>query len=79
MKLAGVSARGAIMPQLVKGGKWVFGWVIVGQRREIQIPPEACAEYGFQTGGRVLLLSGSRRSGGSALGGTRRLLKPKYP
>jgi hypothetical protein len=68
------------MPQLVKGGKWVFGWVIVGRQREMQIPPEANAEYGFQTGDQVFLLPGSRRSGeDSALDGTRRLLKPKYP
>jgi len=29
------------MPQLVKGGKWVFGWVIVGFQGELTIPPEA--------------------------------------
>ncbi len=52
------------MPQLVKGGKWVFGWVVVGPAREILIPPEALREYGFQVRGEVLLLPGSRRSGG---------------
>jgi hypothetical protein len=56
------------MPQLVKGGKWVFGWVIVGQQREIRVPPEAYAEYGFQTGEQVLLLPGSRSSGGFGIG-----------
>ena len=56
------------MPQLVKGGKWVFGWVIVGPRREIRIPPEAYAEYGFRIGEPVLLLPGSRTSGGFGIG-----------
>jgi len=28
------------MPQLVKGRKWVFGWVVVGQQGEVRIPPD---------------------------------------
>ena len=35
------------MQQLVKGGKWVFGWIIVSPGGEVQIPPNAFAEYGF--------------------------------
>jgi len=61
------------MPQLVKGGKWVFGWVIVNPGGEVQIPPEAFAEYGFQPGERVLFLRGSRRSGGLGIGRCERL------
>lgn len=52
------------MPQLVKGGKWVFGWAIVGPGRELTIPPEAWDEYRFQVGDEVLFVPGSRRSGG---------------
>jgi hypothetical protein len=55
------------MPQLVKGGKWVFGWVIVGPRGELAIPPEAWDEYGFQLGDEVTFIAGSRRSGGFGL------------
>lgn len=62
------------MPQLVKGGKWVFGWVLVGFQRELTIPPEAWDEYGFQAGGEVAFLPGSRRSGGFGLS-TPRLLE----
>jgi len=29
------------MPQLAKGGKWVFGWVVLGQNYELSIPPAA--------------------------------------
>ena len=61
------------MPQLVKGGKWVFGWVVIGPLGELTIPPEAYREYGFQAGDEVTFLPGSRRSGGFGLG-TRRLL-----
>jgi hypothetical protein len=55
------------MPQLAKRGKWVFGWVVGGQRKII-IPPEAYHEYGFQTGDEVIFLRGSRRSGGFGIG-----------
>ena len=55
------------MPQLVKGGKWVYGWVIVGLQGELTIPPEAWHEYGFRTGDEVTFLPGSRRSGGFGL------------
>jgi hypothetical protein len=52
------------MPQLVKGGKHVFGWAKVGPEGRIPIPPEAFAEYGFLAGECVILMSGSKTSGG---------------
>jgi hypothetical protein len=56
------------MPQLAKRGKWVFGWVVVGKRRTITLPPEAYREYGFQAGDEVVFLRGSNRSGGFSVG-----------
>ncbi len=67
------------MPQLVKGGKWVFAWVIVGKQREIIIPPAAYAEYGFKAGDPVLFLHGSRRSGGFSIGRVERLEQSQIP
>jgi hypothetical protein len=61
------------MPQLVKGGKWVFGWVMVGRQKELTIPPRAQEEYGFECGEDVVFLPGSRSSGGFGLS-TPRLL-----
>ncbi len=55
------------MPRLAKGGKWTFGWVVVGPRREIWIPPEAWREYGFRSGEQALFMLGSRSSGGFAI------------
>jgi hypothetical protein len=55
------------MPQLVKGGKWVFGWTVVGPGGETTIPPEAWQEYRFQIGDEVTFIAGSRRSGGFGL------------
>ena len=56
------------MPQLEKGGKWVFGWVIVNQDLIFQIPPDAYDEYGFMTDQELAFTKGSRRSGGFGVG-----------
>jgi len=52
------------VPRLVKGGKWVYGWVAISAERKMPILPEAWQEYDFQAGDQVLFLRGSRRSGG---------------
>ena len=62
------------MPQLAKGGKWVFGWSVVGQGRELSIPPEAWLEYGFRNKEVVLFTRGSQRSGGFGIGKQDKLL-----
>ena len=67
------------MPQLVKGGKWAFGWVIVGPQRELTIPPEAWDEYRFQVGDEVTFIPGSQRSGGFGLSHTRLLADASAP
>ena len=55
------------MPRLAKGGKWVFGWTVVGPGGELCIPPEAWDEYQFQVGDEVAWMPGSKRSGGFGL------------
>jgi len=55
------------MPQLVRGGKYVFGWSKVSDRGTIAIPPEAMDQYGLKEHDKVILMSGSRRSGGFAV------------
>jgi bifunctional DNA-binding transcriptional regulator/antitoxin component of YhaV-PrlF toxin-antitoxin module len=55
------------MPQLVKGGKHVFGWSEVDHNGRIVVPDEALTEYGFEGVNKVLVMSGSKRSGGFAL------------
>jgi hypothetical protein len=55
------------MPRLVKGAKWTYGWVVIGQEREIVIPPEAWREFGFRAGDEAIFTPGSRRSGGFAV------------
>jgi hypothetical protein len=67
------------MPQLVKGGKWIFGWVIVGLQREIFLPPEAYLEYSFRAGEPVCFLRGSQRSGGFSIGRLEKIEQSKVP
>jgi hypothetical protein len=58
------------MPRLVKGGKWVYGWVLVGPAGNITIPPEAWREFGFESGDEALFMPGSRTSRGLAIATT---------
>jgi bifunctional DNA-binding transcriptional regulator/antitoxin component of YhaV-PrlF toxin-antitoxin module len=51
----------------VKGGKHVYGWSEVGSEGKVVVPDEALAEYNLKPPSKVILLSGSRRSGGFAL------------
>ena len=53
------------MPQLVKGGKYVFGWSKVGEKGKIIIPHEALQEYNLES--HAILMPGSTRSGGFGL------------
>ncbi len=55
------------MPQLVKGGKWIFGLTEVGHTGRIAVPPDAAEEYGFSPGDRLITMSASRSSGGFVL------------
>jgi len=56
------------VPQLVKGGKHVFGWSRVGSTGRIIVPPEALEEYLLREAEKLILMPGSRTSGGFGLG-----------
>jgi hypothetical protein len=55
------------MPRLVKGGKFIYGLSRIGPQGTIVIPPQAMKEYGYAAGDRVIVMSGSRTSGGFGL------------
>ena len=61
-------------PQIVKGGKYVFGWSKVGKKGKIKIPKEAFDEYTLALDREAILFSGSKTSGGFGLS-TIRILK----
>jgi bifunctional DNA-binding transcriptional regulator/antitoxin component of YhaV-PrlF toxin-antitoxin module len=56
------------MPQLVKGGKHTFGWSLVGNTGRIVIPSDALEEYRFKESDKLIMIPGSRTSGGFSLG-----------
>ena len=63
------------MPQMNKGGKFIFGKSIVYENGCIQIPEQAMKEYNIIADQRVYLFSGSESTGGFCV--TRRgLLEP---
>lgn len=55
------------MPQLVKGGKYVFGWSVINVDGRIRIPDEAFNEYNFKMIEKIILMSGSKTSGGFSI------------
>ncbi|MCW4022934.1 MAG: hypothetical protein NWF02_07245 [Candidatus Bathyarchaeota archaeon] len=55
------------MPQLVKGGKHVFGWSKVNSNGRIVVPKEAWTEYSFENVSKVILMPASKCSGGFVL------------
>lgn len=52
------------MPQLVKGGKYAYAWSKVSKDGKIVIPNEVIEEYKLSNCTRVILVPGSKRSGG---------------
>ena len=52
------------MPRITPGGKYIFGWSVVRADSSIRIPDEAVPEYRLAPGDEVILISGSRTSGG---------------
>jgi len=56
------------MPRLTKGGKWVYGYVVVGDDRYMRLPYDTCSDYGFREGDAVVFLTGGAATGGFELG-----------
>lgn len=52
------------MPQMNKGGKFIFGRSVLHETGRIQIPAQAVEEYGITMDKRVYLFTGSKSTGG---------------
>lgn len=52
------------MPQMNRGGKFIFGGSVIGLGGLVQLPPQAVEEYSIAAEGRVYLFTGSRSTGG---------------
>ena len=55
------------MPQLIKGGKYVFGWTLIHKDFKVRIPDETFDEYKFIETDKLIILSGSKSSGGFSI------------
>jgi hypothetical protein len=62
----------------VKGGKWIYGWVLIDSQGRVPIPPQAREEYDFSVEAEYLVLPESRTSDGFGIT-TRRRLKHRIP
>lgn len=63
------------MPQLNKGGKFIFGKSLIRDDLTIHFPTQALAEYNAASEGKVYLFTGSKITGGFCVTG-KRLLEP---
>jgi len=52
------------MPQMNKGGKFIFGKSLIGDDLTLRLPPQAVSEYNATAEGRVYLFTGSKSTGG---------------
>ena len=52
------------MPQVTKGGKFIFGWSVINKNLKIQLPQMAINEYNITSEDKVYLVSGSKKTGG---------------
>lgn len=52
------------MPQMNKGGKFIFGASVIRRDGLVRFPPQAAEEYRIASEGRVYLFTGSRSTGG---------------
>lgn len=64
------------MPQMNKGGKFVFGESEVYSDGRVQLPPQAVDEYRIASEGKVYLFTGSKIMGGFCLSAAATLLLP---
>lgn len=52
------------MPQLNKGGKFIFGLSVIHPDLTIHFPPQALSEYDAARDGKVIIFTGSKITGG---------------
>ena len=65
------------MPQLNKGGKFVFGLSEISNTYTVQIPDQALSEYGIAKDDKVIIITGSKTTGGFCVTNKSLLLQSK--
>ena len=52
------------MPQLNKGGKFIFGFSVIQPDLSVKFPPQTLLEYDITKDGKVIIFTGSKVTGG---------------
>lgn len=52
------------MPQMNKGGKFIFGESLIRENGVLHFPEQAISEYGITVEGKIYLFTGSKSTGG---------------
>lgn len=52
------------MPQLNKGGKYVFGWSKIADDRTVHFPPMVLTEYDLLEEQEIIIFTGAKITGG---------------
>ena len=52
------------MPQMTKGGKYIFGWSRIRVNGELIFPRMAVDEYKLKEENHIYIVSGSKQTGG---------------
>ena len=52
------------MPQMSKGGKYIFGWALIRENGKVIFPTPAVEEYKLQKEQHIYIVSGSKQTGG---------------
>ena len=52
------------VPRVTKGGKYIFGWSRINDDLSMQLPKMAIDEYNITAEGKIILISGSKSTGG---------------
>ena len=65
------------MPQMNKGGKYVFGWSEIKDDLTISVPEMAVNEYRIADDSKIFLISGSKKTGGFCVTDKKLLINSK--
>ena len=52
------------MPQIAKGGKYIYGWSIIKSDKSINLPKMILEEYKISDKDKYILFTGSKTTGG---------------
>jgi hypothetical protein len=65
------------MPQITKGGKFIYGWSLINEDYSVYLPPQVVREYNINRSGKIILMSSSKITGGFCVSSKKLFLNSK--